>query len=145
PAEADPAMVRQLPAPPPGSDEPIRPHIVRTVSIRPAAPGAGRQFVVTETLPALASAPAAVGSAQAAAVPVAPAPAPSAVAAEARVAALRGEWVIQIGAFPAEEQAHSRLQAARSVAGKILAGAEPFTESVTRGDATLFRARFAGF
>ncbi|HEX2215178.1 MAG TPA: peptidase M15, partial [Xanthobacteraceae bacterium] len=38
-----------------------------------------------------------------------------------------------------------RLKAAQSLARNVLASAEPFTEPVLKGDATLYRARFAGF
>ncbi|MEA2933764.1 MAG: D-alanyl-D-alanine carboxypeptidase, partial [Variibacter sp.] len=57
----------------------------------------------------------------------------------------RGEWVIQVGAFPGEDQAMERLNKAKHVAKSVLASAEPFTERVVKGDATLYRARFAGF
>jgi D-alanyl-D-alanine carboxypeptidase len=73
---------------------------------------------------------------------------PSTFASEARAshrAVSRGEWVIQVGAFPAETQAQDRLKEARSAAARVLASAEPFTERVIKGETTLFRARFAGF
>lgn len=57
----------------------------------------------------------------------------------------RGEWIIQVGAFPGEDQAKERLSKAKHVARSALASAEPFTERVVKGDTTLFRARFAGF
>ncbi len=53
--------------------------------------------------------------------------------------------MIQVGAFPAEAQAHDRLKSAQDLAKSMLATAEPFTERVVKGDTTLFRARFAGF
>ena len=53
-------------------------------------------------------------------------------------------WIIQVGAYPAETEAKQRLAAIRSKAAKLLAAAEPFTEPVHRGDATWYRARFAG-
>ncbi|BAT60820.1 D-alanyl-D-alanine carboxypeptidase DacF precursor [Variibacter gotjawalensis] len=117
------------PAPSVGSAEPIRPTLVKTLTVKRG--------------------------------PAAQAAAPAPVAAPQRVASLgdtpiiseprspralpKGEWVIQIGAFPAETQAQERLKEARSLASSALGRAEPFTERVTKGDTTLFRARFAGF
>ncbi len=53
-------------------------------------------------------------------------------------------WIIQVGAFAAEREAKERLSSAQSKARSFLAGAEPFTEAVTKGDKTFYRARFAG-
>jgi D-alanyl-D-alanine carboxypeptidase len=69
----------------------------------------------------------------------APIPAATSPAPEAR----RG-WIIQIGAFPAEEEAKGRLRSAQNVAKGLLGNADPFTERVQKGETTLFRARFAG-
>jgi D-alanyl-D-alanine carboxypeptidase len=57
----------------------------------------------------------------------------------------RSGWVIQIGAYPAEQEAKQRLSAVQSKAAKILEGADPFTETVEKGGTTYYRARFAGF
>ena len=57
----------------------------------------------------------------------------------------RGSWVIQIGAFEAEEEAKQHLSEARLKIPRILASADPFTERVQKGDKALYRARFAGF
>jgi len=54
-------------------------------------------------------------------------------------------WVIQIGAFDGEQEAHQHLSDARVKAHAALAAADPFTERVQKGDKTLYRARFAGF
>jgi D-alanyl-D-alanine carboxypeptidase len=73
--------------------------------------------------------------------------APKAEIAEARKAersAVTG-WVIQLGATDDEEKAKAMLDAARTRAGKLLAKASPFTEKVTKGGDTLYRARFSGF
>jgi D-alanyl-D-alanine carboxypeptidase len=56
-----------------------------------------------------------------------------------------GGWVIQIGAFEAEEEAKQHLSEARLKIRRILASADPFTERVQKGDKALYRARFAGF
>jgi D-alanyl-D-alanine carboxypeptidase len=57
----------------------------------------------------------------------------------------RSGWLIQIGAYPAEDEAKQHLSAARSKVRDKLAAADPFTERVLKGDTTLYRARFAGF
>ena len=59
--------------------------------------------------------------------------------------AARGGWMIQIGAFAAEDEAKQRLTAAQSKAARVLASADAFTERVVKGDKALYRARFAGF
>jgi D-alanyl-D-alanine carboxypeptidase len=55
-----------------------------------------------------------------------------------------GGWMIQVGAFPDEQNAKERLNAAQSKAKEQLGQANPFTEKVAKGDKALFRARFAG-
>jgi len=59
--------------------------------------------------------------------------------------AARGGWMIQIGAFAAEDEAKQRLTAAQSKAARVLASADAFTERVVKGDKALYLARFAGF
>jgi D-alanyl-D-alanine carboxypeptidase len=59
--------------------------------------------------------------------------------------AARGGWMIQIGAFAAEEEAKQRLTSAQSKAARVLGSADAFTERVVKGDKALYRARFAGF
>jgi D-alanyl-D-alanine carboxypeptidase len=56
----------------------------------------------------------------------------------------RSGWVIQVGAFQAEEEAKQRLSKVRSKASKMLDGADPFTETIDKGGTTYYRARFAG-
>jgi D-alanyl-D-alanine carboxypeptidase len=65
----------------------------------------------------------------------APAPAP---------AATRSGWVIQIGATDDAGKANELLSRARLQDRIGLAAATAFTEKVQRGEATLYRARFAG-
>ncbi|MEI8144132.1 MAG: serine hydrolase [Alphaproteobacteria bacterium] len=67
------------------------------------------------------------------------APAPAATSAR------RGEFSIQLGAFPTEVAARDTLKEARDAAKSPLASAEPYTEKVERGAMTLVRARFSGF
>jgi D-alanyl-D-alanine carboxypeptidase len=53
--------------------------------------------------------------------------------------------MIQVGALETEAQARARLEAARGQAQKLLNNADPFTEPVvSKGNKTLYRARFAG-
>ncbi|MBO0905089.1 D-alanyl-D-alanine carboxypeptidase [Jiella sp. MQZ13P-4] len=54
-------------------------------------------------------------------------------------------WVVQIAATDSATQAMTMLKQAKSSVGQQLAEAEPFTESVSTGGGTLYRARFAGF
>jgi len=56
----------------------------------------------------------------------------------------RTGWIIQVGAYPAEQEAKQRLSVVQSKASKILTHADPFTETVDKGGTTLYRARFAG-
>ena len=53
-------------------------------------------------------------------------------------------WIIQVGALESESEARQRIDAARSQAHGLLAKADPFTETVAKGDKKLIRARFAG-
>lgn len=82
-----------------------------------------------------------VEPARIAAAPVA-APAPK-VAAPAAPA--RSGWVIQLAAADSDAKARSILDQAIEKTGRALKSAEPFTEAVTKGGTTLYRARFAGF
>ena len=49
-------------------------------------------------------------------------------------------WIIQVGALETESEAHERLEAARGRAHGMLGKADPFTESVARGNKKLYRA-----
>jgi D-alanyl-D-alanine carboxypeptidase len=129
----------------PGSTDPIKPRLVKTVSVKPAGKTPKRATTAFAS-PAPPPAPAAE----------APQPRPAQVAAAkpepakpaARKAApekpARSGWMIQVGAFGDEKEARERLSAVQSRVKTLLSGADPFTESVTKGDKTLYRARFAG-
>ena len=71
------------------------------------------------------------------------APAPASVTPPAKPQHRSG-WMIQVGAYPAEQAAKQRLTAVQSKASKMLTGAEAFTETVEKGGTTFYRARFAG-
>jgi len=53
-------------------------------------------------------------------------------------------WIIQIGAYESENEAKQHLDEAQNKAKSTLGHADRFTKTVTKGDKTLFRARFAG-
>jgi D-alanyl-D-alanine carboxypeptidase len=55
----------------------------------------------------------------------------------------RSGWIIQVGALESAAEAQQRIEAARSHAQGLLSKADPFTETVSKGDKTLVRARFA--
>ncbi len=54
-------------------------------------------------------------------------------------------WQIQIGATPSLEAANGLLERARDNAPRLLSDVANHTETVDKGGATLYRARFAGF
>lgn len=121
-------------------------NVVAKSDLAALAPTHGTGQGILGTLPANA-----VGRAdpapRAAATPAAPPPAPQASKrAELAKPPIRpGSWIIQVGALETEAQARSRLSEARDHARSILGKAEPFTETVAKGDKQLYRARFAGF
>jgi D-alanyl-D-alanine carboxypeptidase len=125
-----------------GSTEPIKPRPVKTVSIKPTPKSAATKVA------AVAPAPQAEGDIEEAR--------PSKITAllerkVGRAAAhkpaphkARSGWMIQVGAFDAEGEARTRLSSAKQRAKKLLGDADPFTEPVTKGEKTFYRARFAG-
>jgi D-alanyl-D-alanine carboxypeptidase len=175
-ASAGHVPLRAAPAPAAGSDEPIRPVTVRTVSVKPgtvkgaraAAPAPQPEVQAPATVRAEAPPPATARAGLLGVLPTRtasvsdapPAPPPAQAAPvretvpvrEASAAPVvpssrpqtRSGWVIQVGAYPAESEAHQRIALAKSKASRLLASASPFTEPVQRGDTTLYRARFAG-
>ena len=54
-------------------------------------------------------------------------------------------WKIQLGAAPNLKSAKAILSRAKDKAPKLLASASGYTEPVTKGKSTLYRARFGGF
>jgi D-alanyl-D-alanine carboxypeptidase len=154
PEPAGKPLMLQAAVPSPGSAEPIKPIVVRTLavkkggSITSAVGAAAGRAIVSAIEQAPAAAPGTLGTlpmrqqlASAGEITMSAPPEPR---GPQRTLA-RGEWLIQIGAFPGETQAQERLKAAQSMARTVLGRAEPFTERVTKGETTLFRARFAGF
>ncbi|MBN9599817.1 MAG: SPOR domain-containing protein [Afipia sp.] len=74
----------------------------------------------------------------------APVSVPAEPTAHSSAAKTRNGWIIQVGALESESEARQRLDAARDSARKLLGHADPFTETVSKGRKTLYRARFAG-
>jgi D-alanyl-D-alanine carboxypeptidase len=90
------------------------------------------------------SSPVAIPVPRPAAAPAKPPEPPAKTAAATAKPQHRPGWMIQVGAYPAEQAARERLSAVQSKASKMLTGAEAFTETVDKGGTTLYRARFAG-
>jgi D-alanyl-D-alanine carboxypeptidase len=95
--------------------------------------------------------PEVTGKARDAAEPPKAAPARLAAAEPAKAApapakaVVRSGWMIQLAAADSDAKAREILSNAKAKSGTALASAEPFTESVTKGNATFYRARFGGF
>jgi D-alanyl-D-alanine carboxypeptidase len=153
---AKPEAPAAQPAPPAAATpEPSTPKPAPVVAAKPE-PAAPTPVAAARPEPAvLAFAP--VASAKAAQTTPLPTARPStsvvfpAVASPARTAAApaakpqpRSGWMIQVGAYPGEQAAKERLSTVQSKASKMLTGAEAFTETIEKGGATYYRARFAG-
>jgi D-alanyl-D-alanine carboxypeptidase len=145
-----PASVVVAAAKPAPAPAPFPPPVAAKIEVPlPALVTAGKPDVPA---PALSFAPIAA-KAEPAAPPAAspariaaaePAPAPARATAPAAKPQQRSGWIIQVGAFPAEQEAKKRLSSAQTKAAKLLTKAEAFTETVEKGGTTLYRARFAG-
>jgi cell division septation protein DedD len=119
----DGKIVTFAPPPPPTS--------VSTASAQ-ASPEIGRSILVTALVPETEPMPA-------------PAAQQAAIEIPASAAKMPSGWIVQIGAFPSEDQARSRIEDARGHAGGLLAKGNPYTEVTSKGSNKLYRARFAGF
>jgi D-alanyl-D-alanine carboxypeptidase len=120
-----------------------KPEAART-DLPPQPPGHGTGNGILGVLPAssVASSP---SQAMAYADPFPPPPAATQSSAPAKPEAVHTGWIVQVGALESESEARQRIEAARNQAHGLLNKADPFTEAVvTKGDRTLFRARFAG-
>ncbi|WP_257165548.1 D-alanyl-D-alanine carboxypeptidase [Bradyrhizobium sp. SRS-191] len=157
-ATAAPQPVAPAPAPFAQRVEAIEPAppMARAEAVRPEMPpqpaGHGTGNGILGVLPASSLPPAssqAMAYAAPAAQPSSPAPTQLASASPAqelpaRPAVARSGWIIQVGALDSEAEAQKRIEAARSSAQGLLSKADPFTETVSKGDKRLIRARFAG-
>ena len=130
------------------------PPLVRAEAPRPELPvqpaGHGTGNGILGVLPA-SSLPPASSQAMAYAPSPQPAPAPTQLASASptpepisKPTVTRSGWIIQVGALDTEAEAQKRIEAARSSAQGLLSKADPFTETVAKGDKKLIRARFAG-
>lgn len=108
----------------------------------PTTLGAQAAALQTSAIPQQQPAPQPVQ--QAALTAPAPQPAQAVQHNGAIKATARSGWIIQVGALETESEARQRLNAARGSASKLLSDAEQFTETVSKGNKTLYRARFAG-
>jgi D-alanyl-D-alanine carboxypeptidase len=154
PSQPQPQAVQSLPQPVVTSAiEPPKSNTVAKSDLAPINPNHGKGNGILGTLPANAMASAEPLRSMA---PAAPQPVVSAAPAQPVAAAARhvevpkpsvrpGSWIIQVGALESEAEAKSRLNEARDHARSVLGKAEPFTETVAKGDKQLYRARFAGF
>jgi D-alanyl-D-alanine carboxypeptidase len=115
------------PDPAPASAAPPLASDSKTVATPPASP------ITTAAVAPAAAMPAA---------PVAPAAAPGPAASQQ--SPQHSGWMIQVGAFQGLEEAKQRLSSVQSRAARYLAGADAFTEPVSKGEAIWYRARFAG-
>ncbi len=104
----------------------------------------GAQAVALHTPAAPQQQQAAPPPVQQAALQTAPQPSQTIQHNGAIKAVARTGWIIQVGALESESEARQRLNAARGSASKLLSDADPFTETVSKGNKTLYRARFAG-
>lgn len=131
----------ELPPPPPGT----KPGVLGVLPARPASVPSAPQPVAAIPAPAPVPAPVQTASIAPSAsfTTASVAPKPSIpTASEMRIP--RGGWIIQVGAFEDIGEAKERLSSVKSKAAKLLERGDPFTETVVRGDKTLYRARFAG-
>jgi len=79
-----------------------------------------------------------------AAPPADPTPAASQAAKETAKPRPRSGWIIQVGAYPDEDEAKRRLGTVKIKALRLLSDAEPFTAPTVKDGTTYYRARFAG-
>jgi D-alanyl-D-alanine carboxypeptidase len=145
-AAAAPAAPQPIAEPTP-APTPVKPSVVASMTQNaveiPAPAASVAAASETETAPSFPAVQAYKPVSKPKAAPVVEASA----ASEAKIAhaARAAGWVIQVGAFDAEHDAQQRLTKAQAKIGHVLDRADPFTETVLKGEKTLYRARFAGF
>jgi D-alanyl-D-alanine carboxypeptidase len=173
-ASAGSTLVRAAPPPEPsatGATDPIRPVLVKTVTVKSAAPARTAALAplnasiapAPQAQQARASAPARAAKAdapppgarpgvlgvlpkqKAAAAKAEPAVASAKPSEPAAAKPARSGWMIQVGAFKSDDDAKERISEVQNKASKVLAGTDPFTETVEKGGSTYYRARFVGF
>ena len=155
-----PVDAREAGPPPLGSTAPIKPNLVKTITVAPGAvrasmmpslgiesrklaPSAKTENITTaaikhEDAPLPPEKPQRLPANKLASAGEA-APLPAREAARPR-----GPYMIQVGALDDESDARQRLASAQIKAKGELGEAIPLTEKIAKGDKTLYRARFAG-
>jgi D-alanyl-D-alanine carboxypeptidase len=157
----------------PGSNDPIQPVMVKTFNVKgnntvasaAPAPFAGLPRINEPAReparePAHAAAtspdgdalpppppgarPGVLGVLPASVAVAAPPPDPAPSAPQAAKPRPRSGWIIQVGAYPDEDEAKRRLGTVKIKALRLLSDAEPFTEPTVKDGTTYYRARFAG-
>jgi D-alanyl-D-alanine carboxypeptidase len=168
-AAAAPAQVPDQPES--GSTDPIKPNKVKTFTVRAGGMRTASLSPPSPDSRKLAPSPATanvttVSTVKAEAAPLPPPPGAkpgvlgvlpankvasagdsvpvTASTAEVSAKPRNGGWMIQVGAFDDESDAKQRLGICQSKAKDQLTKADPFTERVSRGEKSMFRARFAG-
>jgi D-alanyl-D-alanine carboxypeptidase len=146
----------------PGSTEPIRPVLVKTVNVRPSSvmpTTSANPLQFTQSQNASDQSGTTAPQLQAAktdrlAAAAMNAPQTRVAAVEARevaptpvsaVTPPRSGWMIQVGAYSDEKEAKQKLASVKTKAGRLLASAAPVTEAVQKDGSVFYRARFAGF
>jgi D-alanyl-D-alanine carboxypeptidase len=168
--KVDPKVAATPPLPPvappePGSTDPIRPNLVKTVSVQPGDTKIASLSPLPSDTHKLAPAPATANPAKIVTIATMPnQPPPPAEPADAklvkvasagpavsikaaaneRTSKTHADWMIQVGAFDVEKDAKERLSTVQDKIKPLLAEASPHTEPVAKGDKTLYRARFTG-
>ena len=148
PAPVVAAKPEPAPSAPPVAAKVEAPLPALVTANKPEVPALSFAAVAAKAEPAvplpMPSPRAAASAAAPARVAAAAEPAPAPARAPAAKPQPRSGWMIQVGAYPGEQEAKKRLSAVQGKAAKMLTRAEAFTETVEKGGTTLYRARFAG-
>jgi len=134
----------ELPPPPPGA----KPGILGVLPTQTAAPAVAPK-------PAAVYAAASSTTTDVSAAVASPAPSQQRAAKQQPPAATavpiltsdskpRSGWIVQVGAYEDVAEAREKIASAKTKAGNLLQGSDPFIEPVVKGSQTLHRARFAG-
>src|SRR3954471_3539347 len=129
PAPVVVAAAKPAPAAPPVAAKIEAPLPALVTASKPDVPAPALSFAPIAAKAEPAAPPAASPARVAAAEPV---PAPTRATAPAAKPQHRSGWIIQVGAFPAEQEAKKRLSSAQTKAAKLLTKAEAFTETVEK-------------
>jgi D-alanyl-D-alanine carboxypeptidase len=119
----------------PARSEPAHPAAAAPATDTLPPPPPGARPGVLGTLPA---------SVAMATPPADPMPPASQAAKESAKPRPRSGWIIQVGAYPDEDEAKRKLGMVKIKALKLLSDADPFTEPTVKDGTTYYRARFAG-